>query len=269
MAEQALHACGYRVVRYTPNLVRDEWVNIGVLIHDPSAKRAQVRLIDELSEFARIRRLHPNADEGFLRALQADLEAQLAAREQDWDAWMTELDRSLSNLVQLSPQTGVLTDDMDAELDRIYHERVAVPRYRAAAAGAVNTRAGIRARASQAFHRAGILPRMERGIRVEEFTFPGDPLRLDYSYRRNGTRGFVHALALSRDPAQAKVLAFTAESIRAKLSNTEFAAVTESAPQSGNSRHEFVARLLAGQGIDLVPVSEISGFAGRLKPTIQ
>src|SRR5712692_7229998 len=134
MPDQALHACAYRVVRYTPNLVRDEWVNIGVLIHDPTAKRTQVRLIEELGEFARIRRLHPNADERFLRALQADFEAQLDARQQNWDAYNAELDRTLSNLVQLSPQTGVLTDDMDAELDRFYHERVAPQRYRGVAA---------------------------------------------------------------------------------------------------------------------------------------
>ena len=29
------HAYIYRVLRYTPNLVRDEWVNIGVLVFDP------------------------------------------------------------------------------------------------------------------------------------------------------------------------------------------------------------------------------------------
>ncbi len=29
------HAYAYRVLRYTPNLLRDEWVNIGVLVFDP------------------------------------------------------------------------------------------------------------------------------------------------------------------------------------------------------------------------------------------
>jgi Protein of unknown function (DUF3037) len=27
-------SCAYRILRYTPNLVRDEWVNIGVLLFD-------------------------------------------------------------------------------------------------------------------------------------------------------------------------------------------------------------------------------------------
>jgi len=33
----AERACAYRVLRYTPNLVRDEWVNIGVLVFDPQS----------------------------------------------------------------------------------------------------------------------------------------------------------------------------------------------------------------------------------------
>ena len=44
----------YRVLRYVPNLVRDEWVNIGVLLEDgPSGQRA-IKLIEEDSEFARV-----------------------------------------------------------------------------------------------------------------------------------------------------------------------------------------------------------------------
>src|SRR5713101_3900625 len=112
MPDQALHACAYRVVRYTPNLVRDEWVNIGVLIHDPTAKRTQVRLIEELGEFARIRRLHPNADERFLRALQADFEAQLDARQQNWKATNAEPTRHLPTPGRLARRTGVRPDTL-------------------------------------------------------------------------------------------------------------------------------------------------------------
>ncbi len=29
----------YHIVRYTPNLIRDEWVNVGVVIHDAGEGR--------------------------------------------------------------------------------------------------------------------------------------------------------------------------------------------------------------------------------------
>ena len=32
--------------------------------------------------------------------------------------------------------------------------------------------------------------KLERGVRVEQFTQPGDPMRLDYPYRYSGTRGY-------------------------------------------------------------------------------
>src|SRR5271166_5940879 len=67
-------ACAYRVLRYTPNLVRDEWVNIGVLVYDPASGERRLRLIEEQEEYNRVRRLHPQADEFLLRALRDELE---------------------------------------------------------------------------------------------------------------------------------------------------------------------------------------------------
>jgi len=70
-------------------------------------------------------------------------------------------------------------------------------------------RAWIRERLNDVFLRRGLRGKIESRIRVEEFTQPGDPFRFDYAYRYNGTRGYVHTVALDRDAAQAKVLAYT------------------------------------------------------------
>ena len=49
----------YRILRYMPNPLRDEWVNIGVLLEENSgarqAMRLAMRLIEEPAEFARAR----------------------------------------------------------------------------------------------------------------------------------------------------------------------------------------------------------------------
>src|SRR5229473_7531368 len=67
-------ACAYRIHRYTPNLVRDEWVNIGVLLFDPGTGERRLRVIEEQDEYNRVRRIHPAADQTLLRALRDDLE---------------------------------------------------------------------------------------------------------------------------------------------------------------------------------------------------
>src|SRR3989442_3239822 len=96
MPDERLHACAYHVLRYNPNLVRDEWVNIGVLVHDRKSKRARARLIEEPVEFGRVRKLHANADLDLLRALASDFQTQLDERKKEWDEYFQHLDETLS-----------------------------------------------------------------------------------------------------------------------------------------------------------------------------
>jgi hypothetical protein len=116
----------------------------------------------------------------------------------------------------------------------------------------------------QVFRQAHLWERIEKSVRVSEFTFPGDPMRIDYSYRRNGTRGFLQNLSVTRAPADAKLLAYTAERITAKAAlKTELAAVTDVALDGGNDRHRFVRDTLRDAGIAPVAMEgfEVGGQA--------
>jgi len=254
----------YRTLRYIPNLIRDEWVNIGVLLEDAGVRRA-IRLIEEDSEFARLRRLHPGTDDALLRSLAGEFEAQLPRPGEAAAEYLEKLEQTLSNAVQFSPVKAVMAEDFDAELDRLYHDHVAPPpRTR----GIVeSTRGWIRARLNDVFRRRRV-PRLERNIRVEEFTQPGDPLRLDYGYT-NGARGYLQAVALGRDTAQAKVLAYTAERIRARIPDAEFTAITETEAARENARHQFVVSLFGEQHIDIVPLNRVEKFAEDLRLRLQ
>jgi hypothetical protein len=266
MPDAALKPCSYHVIRYLPNLVRDEWVNIGVMLFDPATGRILRRVVEEPAEMARVRRLHPTADEALLRGLPEELDAQISGPGGTPAEQLTRLEATLSNAVQLSPRKGLLAEDFEAELDRLYRDHVEPPRYRRESED-LSTRNAIRTRANQVFRSAGIWPRMERRINVAEFTFSGDPMRIDYAYRRNGMRGFVQALALGRDPGQAKVLAFTAEAIRAKVPKTDFLAVTETEPQPlQNPRHRFVTGLLEERGVTVVPLGRLMDWAQKMRP---
>lgn len=272
---QSERTCAYRIVRYTPNLVRDEWVNIGVLVFDPKSGERRLRLIDEQEEYARVRRLHPQADEALLRGLREDLEDRFetARRSNGGGEGLQELlrqwDETLSNALQLAPQKGVVARDLDAELERLYGDHVAVPR-RGARVGAPGSRAQMRAYCSQVFRQARLWDRIEKAVRASQFTFPGDPMRIDYSYRRNGTRGFLHTLSVSRAPGDAKALAHTAEQIAAKATlKTEFAAITDIELTEQRERNRFVDRTLRDAGIEPVPLSHFSVWLGKLKPMIQ
>jgi len=260
----------YAVLRYLPNLIRDEWINIGILAEQLNGPRRAARVIEENAEIARVRRLHPAADETLLRALPAEMETRLRSSEAEARRYVEKLNDTLSNALQFGPTRAVIAQDFDAELDRLYRDHVAPPAV--LRAGIVeNTRAWIRGKLNDVFRRHRILGRFERSVRVEEFTQPGDPMRLDYAYRYNGTRGYVQALPLGRDAlhAQAKVLAYTAESIRGKAPHSVFTAVTETEPAPENPRHQFVYRLFQEQQIAVVPLNRVERWAEELRPRLQ
>src|SRR6266702_943718 len=76
----------YHVLRYTSDLIRDEWVNIGVMLFDPLTGALRLRLIEEQDEYARIRRLQPAADENTLREFRDHLEDRFTSYLQNMRA---------------------------------------------------------------------------------------------------------------------------------------------------------------------------------------
>src|SRR5579863_6310199 len=189
MPEEALQPCAYHVVRYQPNLIRDEWVNIGVLLfipsntpsgapsgapandpgnapgnangeaseESPAAGRIRQRWLEEPADLARLRRLHPAADEELLLRLPAEFERQFAGREMEAEAILDKFDETLSNAVQLAPRKGLLARDPDAELDRLFREQVEPLRETRRGAAEIRTRSDVRARAADYFRTEKIL----------------------------------------------------------------------------------------------------------------
>src|SRR5260370_5895936 len=243
----------YRVLRYTSDLVRDEWVNIGVIVFDPLTGALRLRLVEEQDEYARIRRLQPTADEDVLRGFRDHLEDQFATYQRNRRAeqggtpdageelqkLIENWNNTLSNVLQLAPQKGVHADELDAEFERLYTEHVAPPR-KVIRVGAPGSRAMIRSYCAQVWKAAGLWDRIQKSVRVAEFTFPGDPMRTDYCYRRNGTRGYVQTLSVSRAPTDCKLYAYTA----ARIANrapfpSEFGADTDISLLPANGRQRF------------------------------
>src|SRR5277367_4121411 len=257
----------YRILRYTPDLVRDEWVNIGVLLEETRGSRHALRLIEEPREIARIRRLHPDADEDLLRSLPVEFDARLRGPDRDVSTYLEKLEQNLSNALQFSPQKALLADNFDAELDRLYRDHVAPPSRRAEGI-LQSTRDWMREKLNDVFRRHRVLGKLEQRVRIEGFTQPGDPLRLDYGYQ-NGVRGFIQSVSLRRDLPQAKALAYTAGCIHARDRLAEITAITDMAPDAENARHVFVEKLFAGEGIRIVAMSQVEGFAEELRARMQ
>ena len=273
----------YRVLRYAPDAVRDEWINIGVLVFALESSDFRLRMVEDHDEFSRLRRLQPQADENLIRRMRDHLEDRIAdfLRNQRQErggqmvpgealqALVNKWDATLSSILQFAPQKGVYAADLDAEVDRLYAEQVA-PAARELRVGAPGSRAFIRNYCSQVWRQAKLWHKIEKSVRVDEFTFPGDPMRMDYCYRHNGTRGFVQTLSVSRAPGDCKNYAYTADRIAKRAGfASEFAAVTDVALQPGNDRHQFVSDTLREVGIEPVPLEGFAVWVAKLRPLLQ
>src|SRR5262249_31246681 len=157
------------ILRYTPDPIRDEWLNIGVLVFDLATGNHVVRVIEEEREFARLRRLQPSVHEEAIRRTRdyvddtfADLVQQFRAgsrtTSKEFQKLIEKWEGTLSNGIQLSGQKGVYALDLQTEADRLYSDHVGLERYRIRG-GAPGSRAYIRNYCSQVWHEARIWQR--------------------------------------------------------------------------------------------------------------
>ena len=268
------------ILRYTADSIRDEWLNIGVCVLDPSNGDYGARVIGEDSEFARLRRLQPEVDEGVIRRTRDHFEdhfgllvqrfrSETPATPIDFQKIFEKWESTLSSGIQLGPQKGTYAPDLQTELDRLYSEHVGVERGQHRV-GAPGSRAAMRNYCSQVWHQARLWERIEKSIRVAQFTFPGDPMRIDYAYRHNGTRGFVQTMSVSRSPTACKEYAHTAQHIAPRAEfKSEFTAITDVPLDDGNVHHQFVRGTLRDAGIEPVPLEGFAVWVAKLKPMLQ
>jgi len=116
----------YRILRYAPSLLRDEWVNIGVLLESADGARHAARILDE-EHLPRVRRLHPEADLELLRSLPEEFSSRLAGPADVVAKELAKWNDTLSNALQFGPAKGLLAEDFEAELARLYDEQVGPP----------------------------------------------------------------------------------------------------------------------------------------------
>jgi hypothetical protein len=207
----AFKQCEFFLLRYVPDAVKDEFVNIGVVLVEPGANGAGFAEVRFTRDWQRVKCLDPAADIEMLEGLEDDLRARL--REVGRAEFLNAINESFSNLLQLSPAKACLTESLADEIGRLaemYLERVRRPAGKGAAAG----RQLILRHMREAFEQAGVWQAMHKHIAVADYTQPGDPLKIDCGYRPNGELKLLHAVSLASDVDAAKVLAFTFPQIR-------------------------------------------------------
>ncbi len=219
-------ACEFFLVRYVPDAVKGEFVNIGVVLREVG--RAEKTTVRFTRDWRRVRCVDAHADVDLLEALEGEMGARLGMREPR--PLMELLEDSLSNSIQLTPARACLAESVPAEMEqlmRMYVEPMQGRRERR-----LSGRAAIAGAMRREFERVGVWGLMRKRIAVSQFTRSGDPMRIDCGYRPNGVVRMFQAVSLDGDVEAAKVLAYSVPELtkgvqRVEMARLEMTAVVE------------------------------------------
>ena len=218
--------CEFFLIRYVPDVVKGEFVNIGVLLREAAGAEergaeqgAQVRFT---REWARVRCMDADADIGLLEALEGEIAERLrvGVSARDPKAVVAVLENTLSNSLQMTEGRATLAETMATELEllmRMYVE----PMKPVTRARAKSGRAAISGAMRMEFERAGVWAMMRKRIAASAYTRAGDSLRIDCGYRPNGVIRMFQAVSLEGDVEAAKVLAYSAPQLREGVGRVE------------------------------------------------
>jgi len=260
-----LKECALFLVRYVPNLVRGESVNIGVLLHCPREKYLGCMFTDD---YRRIKRFHPQADAEFLRELQQDFEKQIDERGDDLDGYLEVMQQSYSNLIQLAEPRSCLLADPQAELQEFFARYVGP---RVSGPEPEDTRLRVKQKLTAALSLAGVWDSMEKRLPASKWTQEGDPFTFDYGYtplqvngKPNGHVQLIHALSLKRDNELAAVLKDRILKVRAK-ERADLVAVVEALPLAGDSVARSTQTILEEAEIRIQPAATVNDYAQSIR----
>jgi hypothetical protein len=198
--------CEFFLVRYVPDTVKNEFVNIGVVLRE--AGRPETAHVRFTKDWSRVRCVDPEADTGMLEALENEVLARLRGGEQETASMMKALEDSFSNMLQITEPKACLAQSIAAELDQL--SRLYVETRKQREARRQSGRQAIVTGMRKQFEAAGVWNVMRKRIQASMYTQAGDPLRIDCGYRPNGVIRMFHAVSLEGDLEAAKVLAFSA-----------------------------------------------------------
>jgi hypothetical protein len=257
-------ACEFFLLRYVPDAVKDEFVNVGVVLLEQGGPYAEVRFT---RDWRRVRCLDPEADVAMLESLEEEIRERMleGGGGQRW--LMERMQDTFSNAVRLTAAKAVLAESPQEELGRLAEMYLERPRRTAKAAGG---RTEIFRAMQREFVRQGVWEAMRHPIAAREYTRKGDPLKIDAGFRPNGVLHMYHALSLTTDVNAAKGLAFSYPRLREGVQRLEGAetaltAIVESEFEDGDEESLFARETLRESGIHVAGLSEMPGIAESVR----
>ena len=256
----------YFLLRYVPNAVREEFVNIGLVMMETGGDGGGFAGAHFTREWRRARCLDPNVDVEMLEALGRDVKRRLQDVQQR-AALLHEMMESYSNAVQLSAMGHCLAAEPEKELKKLAAKLVDAPRIELReTTGRTVGRRWIHAEAERAFRSAGIWNLLEKDLPASPYTNAADDFTFDFAYAVSGEVKLFHAVSLVEKIKDAESFAFRVAKIgpnMAKLRKLmpKFTAVVEDNFDGEDAGVMSALALMKDEEIRVAHLREMPGIA--------
>src|SRR5271169_3945774 len=191
----SLKQCEFFLLRYVPDVVKGEFVNVGVVLLEnadggPSTSSGQAFTgVRFTRDWRRARCLDPEVDTELMESYEGELRRLLESRAPEIinyrgpmsrREWLLALmQESFSGALELAPMSAVLTESPGAELGKLAQA------YLESAARGRRVQTGRRmiyGAMRDAFEQTGVWSFMWKDIAVAQYSAHGDPLKIDCAY---------------------------------------------------------------------------------------
>lgn len=271
------HKCELQLLVCEPNPLRPDRVTVGFVLRDllSDPPRIEVRFARNLRA---LRCIYPDAD---VEAIQGALLEQehLLKQVTDIEKHFEYLPGDFPAHFEFLSSTAVLTDSIEKELPLLEGQYLATLR---------GTRAGeesekekqeeqyeigrpyLRRRMQEELGLVVSSGLMATEILVNQYTFQGDPLKIDFGYKRDSGYRMLHATSVVTGLEETAILAVKWKGIREGIaksfvSRCELLTIIEDSPFTQSEQSRAAQKWLMDEGIEMRPVSEMAAVAEDIR----
>jgi Protein of unknown function (DUF3037) len=250
------------LLRYVPHAVRQEFVNIGVLMVEAGANGSVLADVRFAKDWQRVQRLDPQADVEVIEALLREIRAEVGEIK-DRAMLLRRMEDSFSNVIQLSAPMQVVTATPAAEIETL--ASIFVDEAKVSPARAPTGRGRILEAMRDAFEQAGVAKFLS-SVPVAPYTKPGDPFKFDFGYRVGNEIKLFHAVSLKANVDAAVLLAARYPKIASAMelmtaATPRLTAVVDDGLDRTQEVMQFALSAMEEEKIRIVGVGEISRIA--------
>jgi hypothetical protein len=257
------------LLRYVPNVAREEFVNIGLVMRESGGDGGGFAGAYFTQSFKRAQCLHPDIDVEMLEAIGRDVQNRVA-NVQSLPLLLHEVIDQYSNLIQVSEMRQVLTEDPAEEMKELVSTLVEMSWTQQAVAGPKEQRkAGrkwLRSQMTAAFWAEGLRGFVLHDMPAWPFTNKADDFTIDFVYVVGKEIKLFHAVSLIEVREETRMFPLRAAKIasampRIRTETPIFTAVVEDEFNAKNKDVEKVLAFMQAEEIQVRHVREMPEIA--------